>query len=89
MAHFITTPAPHVHSGDSVRRNMLLVILALMPAYVVSVLEFGIGALITAAVSVAACVLIEWLISRFLLKESGKSIGDLSAALTGFLTFIK
>ena len=73
MAHFITTPAPHVHSGDSVRRNMLLVILALMPAYVVSVLEFGIGALITAAVSVAACVLIEWLISRFLLKESGKS----------------
>lgn len=85
MAHFITTPAPHVHSGDSVRRNMLLVILALMPAYVVSVLEFGIGALITAAVSVAACVLIEWLISRFLLKESGKSIGDLSAALTGLL----
>lgn len=85
MAHFITTPAPHVHSGDSVRRNMLLVILALMPAYVVSVLEFGIGALITAAVSVAACVLIEWLISRFLLKESGKSIEDLSAALTGLL----
>ncbi len=85
MSNFITTPAPHVHSGDSVRRNMLLVILALMPAYVVSVLEFGIGALITAAVSVAACVLIEWLISRFLLKESGKSIGDLSAALTGLL----
>ena len=45
----------------------------------------SIGALITAAVSVAACVLIEWLISRFLLKESGKSIGDLSAALTGLL----
>ena len=83
MAHFITTPAPHVHSGDSVRRNMLLVILALMPAYVVSVLEFGIGALITAAVSVAACVLIEWLISRFLLKESGKSINPFNPALVG------
>ena len=69
MAHFITSPAPHVHSGDSVRRNMLLVILALMPAYVVSVIEFGLGALIVAAVSVVACVATEWIISRFLLKE--------------------
>ena len=66
MKQFIVAPAPHAHSGDSVRKNMLWVILALMPAYVVSVLEFGWGALITAAISVAACVLTEWLISRFL-----------------------
>ena len=85
MAHFITSPAPHVHSGDSVRRNMLLVILALLPAYVVSVIEFGWGALITAAISVAACVLTEWLISRFVLKEKRQTIGDLSAMLTGLL----
>ena len=85
MAHFITSPAPHAHSGDSVRRNMLLVILALMPAYVVSVLEFGYGALITAAISVVACVATEWLISRFLLKEKKQTIGDLSAVLTGLL----
>ena len=85
MAHFITSPAPHVHSGDSVRRNMLLVIIALLPAYVVSVLEFGFGALITAAISVCACVLTEWLISRFLLKENKQTIGDLSAVLTGLL----
>ena len=85
MAHFITSPAPHAHSGDSVRRNMLLVILALLPAYVVSVLEFGWGALITAFISVAVCVLTEWLISRFLLKEHRQTIGDLSAVLTGLL----
>lgn len=85
MAHFITSPAPHVHSGDSVRRNMALVILALMPAYIVSVIEFGCGALITAAIAVAACVLTEWLISRFMLKEQRQSIGDLSAVLTGLL----
>ena len=85
MKQFITTPAPHAHSGDSVRRNMLLVILALLPAYIVSVIEFGWGALITAAISVAACVLTEWLISRFLLKEHKQSIGDLSAVLTGLL----
>ena len=85
MAQFITTPAPHAHSGDSVRRNMLLVILALLPAYVVSVIEFGWGAIITAAISVCACVLTEWLIGRFLLKEQKTSIGDLSAVLTGLL----
>ena len=85
MAHFITSPAPHVHSGDSVRRNMALVILALMPAYIVSVIEFGCGALITAAIAVAACVLTEWLISRFVIKEQRQPIGDLSAVLTGLL----
>ena len=85
MSNLITSPAPHVHSGDSVRRNMLLVILALLPAYVVSVIEFGWGALITAAISVAACVLTEWLIGRFLLKEKRQTIGDLSAVLTGLL----
>jgi len=85
MAHFITSPAPHAHSGDSVRRNMLLVILALMPAYVVSVLEFGYGALITAAIAIVGCVCTEWCISRFLLKEKKQTIGDLSAVLTGLL----
>ena len=64
---------------------MLLVILALLPAYAVSVWEFGCGALITAAISVIACVLTEWLISRFLLKEQKQTIGDLSAVLTGLL----
>jgi len=85
MKSFITTPAPHAHSGDSVRRNMLLVILALLPAYAVSVWQFGMGALITAAISVLACVCTEWLISRFLLKEQRQTIGDLSAVLTGLL----
>lgn len=85
MAHLITSPAPHAHSGDSVRRNMLLVILALLPAYVVSVIEFGWGALITAAISVLVCVCTEYVISRFLLKEKRQTIGDLSAVLTGLL----
>ena len=85
MKNFIVSPAPHAHSGDSVRRNMLLVILALLPAYVVSVLEFGWGALITAAISVLACVCTEYLISRFLFKGSKQTIGDLSAVLTGLL----
>ena len=85
MKSLIVAPAPHAHSGDSVRRNMLLVILALLPAYIVSVIEFGWGALITAAISVCACVLTEWCISRYLLKEQKQTICDLSAVLTGLL----
>jgi electron transport complex protein RnfD len=85
MKNFIVAPAPHAYSGDSVRRNMLLVILALLPAYAVSVFNFGWGALITAAISVAVCVCTEWLISRFVLKEKRQTIGDLSAVLTGLL----
>ena len=64
---------------------MLLVILALVPAYAVSVWEFGVGALITAGISILACVCTEWLISRFLLKEKRQTIGDLSAVLPGLL----
>ena len=85
MKQFIVAPAPHAHSGDSVRRNMLLVILALMPAYVVSMIEFGWGSTTTAAISVCACVATEYLIGRYLLKEKKQTVGDLSAVLTGLL----
>lgn len=84
MKQFIVSPAPHFHSGDSVRKNMLLVIIALLPAYAVSVWQFGWGALITTAISVAACVLFEWLIAKYILKQKS-TIGDLSAVLTGLL----
>lgn len=84
MKQLIVAPAPHAHSGDTVRRNMLLVILALLPAYVVSVLEFGWGALFTTLISIVACVGTEWLIAKYILKEE-PTIGDLSAVLTGLL----
>lgn len=63
---------------------MLWVIVALLPAYAVSVAAFGWGALITTAISVAACVLFEWLITKFVLKQK-PTICDCSAILTGLL----
>ena len=84
MKQLIVSPAPHAHSGDSVRKNMLLVIAALLPAYIVSVIEFGWGALITTAISVVACVGFEWLIAKFILKQK-PTICDCSAILTGLL----
>ena len=63
---------------------MLLVIVALLPAYAMSIAAFGWGALITSAISVAACVLFEWLITKFILKQT-PTLGDCSAILTGLL----
>ena len=80
----IVSPAPHAHSGDSVRRNMLLVIAALVPAFAVSVAAFGWGSIITTAISIVACVCFEYLIAKFILKQQPK-IGDCSAILTGLL----
>lgn len=84
MKPLIVSPAPHAHSGDSVRRNMLLVIIALLPAFAVSVCSFGWSTVITTAISIAACVLTEWVISKFVLKIK-PTLCDCSAILTGLL----
>ena len=46
--------SPHVHGGDSVKKNMYGVLIALIPAFLVSLYFFGLGALIVTATSVAA-----------------------------------
>ncbi|MCQ2341950.1 MAG: RnfABCDGE type electron transport complex subunit D [Paludibacteraceae bacterium] len=84
MKNLIVAPAPHAHSGDSVRKNMLLVIAALMPAYAVSLAAFGWGALIVTLISIAACCATEWLIAKFILKQQ-PTLCDCSAILTGLL----
>lgn len=76
--------SPHVHSGNSVQGCMRDVLIALVPALIVSFLFFGMGALVVTLTSVAACVLFEFLIQKFLLKTT-PSICDLSAVLTGVL----
>jgi len=60
------------------------VIIALLPALVVSVLFYGWSELLVIAVSVASCVLLEWAITKWLLKKPS-TIGDLSAVVTGLL----
>ncbi len=79
----IVTAAPHVFSPESTQSIMINVCLALMPAMIVSVLVFGVRALILTAVTVAACVGFEHLWCMMLKKES--SISDCSAVVTGLL----
>ncbi len=80
----IISPSPHIHSGDSVSKKMLGVIIALVPAYLVALYFFGLGALIVSVTAVLSCVVFESLIQRFLLKREATT-GDFSAVLTGLL----
>lgn len=84
MEKLIISPAPHIHGGDSISKNMLGVIIALVPALLVGLYFFGLGALIVTVTAVVSCMLFEYLIQRYLLKVE-TSILDGSAALTGLL----
>ena len=84
MRNLIISPSPHIHSGDSISKNMYGVLIALIPAFLVSLYSFGLGALIVTFVSVASCVLFEYLIQKFLLKKE-PMVYDGSAILTGVL----
>ena len=78
------SPAPHIHSGDKVSRRMLNVVIAMIPAYLVSLYYFGLGALCVSLIAIASCLLFEFLIQRFILKGQN-TLGNMSALVTGVL----
>lgn len=85
MSNLLTiSPSPHAKGKDTIKTLMGGVLIALAPAFLCSLYFFGLGALITTLVSVISCVLFEWLITKFILKQTPK-IADLSAVLTGVL----
>lgn len=61
------------------------VVIALIPALLVSFFYFGIGSAIVCATSVIACVLFEWAINKFILRNSHTTVCDGSAVITGLL----
>ncbi|MBQ7297433.1 MAG: RnfABCDGE type electron transport complex subunit D [Alistipes sp.] len=80
----IVSPSPHVQSSQSTASIMRDVVIALMPALVVSVVVFGWNVLFVTALSVAACVLFEYLIQKFVVKGAC-TICNWSAIVTGVL----
>ena len=85
MNKLIISLSPHVHGGDSVRRNMYGVCIALLPAMLASFYFFGLGAVTVMLASVCACVFFEWAITKFILKRDRLTVLDGSAILTGML----
>lgn len=60
------------------------VVIALLPTVIVSILFYGWSEIIVLGVSILSCVLLEYLITRFLLKKPS-TICDWSAVVTGVL----
>ena len=84
MDKLLVSPNPHIHTAVSTRSLMRDVVIALLPATVVSIVFYGLSMLLVTAVSVVSCVLLEYLITRFLLKKPS-TICDWSASVTGLL----
>ena len=75
--------SPHVRSAETTSRIMLDVVIALIPAGIAATVIFGLRALLVILVSVAACVLAEFLSRKAMKRE--QTISDLSAVVTGLL----
>ncbi len=84
MEKLLVSPSPHLHTKTSTKSLMRDVVIAMMPAVIVSVLFYGWSELLVLGVSVASCVLLEYLITKFLLKKPC-TVCDLSAVVTGVL----
>ena len=74
------SPSPHIHSGNSMTKVMWTVVIAMLPALLVSVYYFGLGAIKVTAVAVAASVFFEWVITKYLLQKDN-TIMDGSAII--------
>ena len=80
----IVAPAPHVQTSQSTARIMRDVVIALMPALVVSTVVFGADVLRVTALSVVACVAFEYLIQKFMVRGA-VTVTNWSAVVTGVL----
>ena len=83
MTAMTTGVSPHIRSGRTTQRVMLDVIIALCPALIASVVIYGFRALLLTAVSVCACVLLEFVWEK--LMKLPVTVSDLSAVVTGML----
>ena len=79
----IVSSSPHLSGTVKTRNIMLDVIIALIPALIASVVYFGIRALIVVCVTVASCVIAEYICRKVMKRPV--TIGDYSAIVTGIL----
>ncbi|MCI5873263.1 MAG: RnfABCDGE type electron transport complex subunit D [Roseburia sp.] len=75
--------SPHVRAKDTTSRIMLYVIIALLPTSIVGIYNFGLRALGLIVVTIASCVVPEWVYNIIVHKKN--TIDDLSAVVTGLL----
>ncbi len=84
MNMFTVSGSPHVHGEYSTPKIMYGVVIAMVPAILVSIWFFGIDAVRVLVLAVAASIFFEWVIQKYLMKETS-TIADGSALVTGIL----
>lgn len=80
----IISASPHVHTGRTSKKVMYDVVIALIPAFLVSVYVFGFSALVLTATAVISCILFEFIIQKYLMRTE-VTVTDGSALITGIL----
>lgn len=81
--NLIVNVSPHISDKDSTTSIMRDVIIALMPAFAVSIYVFGINAILVTLTSVLSCVISEYVFRK--IAKRTNTIGDLSAVVTGII----
>lgn len=84
MGLLTVSGSPHIHSDQSVPKIMYGVVIAMIPAMLVSFYFFGLDAAKVTLVSVLACLFFEWAVQKYLLRGP-LTINDGSALVTGVL----
>jgi len=85
MSKLLTVaPSPHVKGDESINKIMYGVVIALLPAFFMSAIFFGWESIKVTAVAVAACIIFEFIIQKYIMK-SEPTITDGSAIVTGIL----
>jgi electron transport complex protein RnfD len=84
MGKLIVSYSPHVHSDNSIRKVMRTVVIAMLPMLAVSLMYYGIGALIVTVTAIVSSLFFEWIIQKYLLKKT-PTLTDCSAVITGML----
>ena len=77
--------SPFIYASDTVEKIMTDVILALLPAILVSIFLCGIKSFLLILISVVSTVLTEKIITAVFFKKEKDSIKDLSAVVTGII----
>ena len=83
-SNIVISGSPHVQTEQTVSKMMYHVVIALIPAMLMSFYVFGLGAVTVTVVAIASCLAFEYLLQRFVLKVP-TTLSDGSALLTGLL----
>ncbi|MDQ7837325.1 MAG: RnfABCDGE type electron transport complex subunit D [Thermodesulfobacteriota bacterium] len=79
----VVSATPHIHSGNSVQKMMLNIIIALLPAVAIGIYFYGMGALVVAAVSVVSAAAWEAILQKILGRQL--ALSNLTAMASGLV----